>query len=176
MTRLVLLRHLAAVVILPVTVTILVPVWIAQELGVSLRPSETTGGLAVQIVGLQAVGAGIALFVWSLRRFATDGRGTLAPWDPPKMLVVRGPYQYVRNPMISGVMFVLVGEALVLLSWPHAAWAAMFVVLNLVHIPLIEEPRLLRRFGPGYEVYRQAVPRFFPRPRPWRPRFRERRR
>src|SRR5262249_44443651 len=105
-----------------------------------------------------------------LRRFATDGEGTLAPWDPPRRFVVRGPYRFVRNPMISGVILLLFGEALVLMSAPHTVWAASFLVLNLVWIPIVEEPQLERRFGAPYAEYRRHVRRFIPRVRPWHPR------
>jgi protein-S-isoprenylcysteine O-methyltransferase Ste14 len=71
--------------------------------------------------------------------------------------------------MISGVIFVLFGEALVLLSLPHAVWATAFLVLNLLYIPLIEEPQLERRFGDSYREYRRHVRRFLPRVRPWNP-------
>jgi protein-S-isoprenylcysteine O-methyltransferase Ste14 len=59
------------------------------------------------------------------------------------------------------------GEALVLLSWPHAAWAATFVALNLTFIPLVEEPQLEQRFGESYRDYCRHVRRFLPRLRPW---------
>ena len=108
------------------------------------------------------------LFGSSLRRFAGEGRGTLAPWDPPRRLVVRGPYRCVRNPMISGVAFVLVGLALAMRSWPHLIWAAVFGGINLLFIPLIEEPILERQFGEDYRAYRRRVPRFVPLVRPWR--------
>jgi len=109
------------------------------------------------------------LFVASLRRFAGEGEGTLAPWDPPRRLVVRGPYRFVRNPMISGVIFLLFGEALVLLSRPHALWALVFLALNAVYIPLVEEPQLEQRFGDPYREYRANVRRFLPRLRAWEP-------
>jgi protein-S-isoprenylcysteine O-methyltransferase Ste14 len=109
------------------------------------------------------------LFVASLRRFATEGEGTLAPWDPPRRLVVRGPYRYVRNPMISGVVLVLFGEAAVLLSRPHLSWAHLFLGLNAVYIPLLEEPLLAARFGDAYRTYCRHVPRLLPRWRPWDP-------
>ena len=157
------LRHLLAIAILPGTVTILVPLWIARRHDVEPRLADSAGLLILQLAGLVALAVGLVLFVASLRRFATEGRGTLAPWDPPCALVVRGPYRFVRNPLISGVMFVLVGEALLLLSVPHAVWAAMFVGLNLIHIPLIEEPQLERRFGESYREYRRHVRRFVPR-------------
>jgi protein-S-isoprenylcysteine O-methyltransferase Ste14 len=71
--------------------------------------------------------------------------------------------------MISGVIFILFGEALVLLSPPHGVWAASFLVINLIYIPLVEEPLLERRFGDSYREYRRHVRRFLPRLRPWDP-------
>ncbi len=108
------------------------------------------------------------LFIWSLKRFAGEGDGTLAPWDPPRKLVVRGPYRYVRNPMISGVVSVLIGEAGALLSRPNLIWAVEVLVINLIFIPLLEEPQLLDRFGDAYSEYCKHVPRLVPRARPWR--------
>jgi protein-S-isoprenylcysteine O-methyltransferase Ste14 len=71
--------------------------------------------------------------------------------------------------MISGVIFVLFGEALVLVSAPHGTWAVAFLVLNLVYIPLFEEPQLAQRFGDPYREYCRHVRRFLPRLRPWEP-------
>jgi protein-S-isoprenylcysteine O-methyltransferase Ste14 len=175
MSRFILLRHLVAIVILPVSVTALVPSWIAQRYHVVLRAGTSAPAILLQAIGVAALVLGVVLFASSLWRFATDGRGTLAPWDPPRLLVVNGPYQYVRNPMISGVLFVVIGEALFLLSIAHAAWAAFFLAVNIVYIQFVEEPQLARRFGPGYDVYRESVPRFVPRLRPWQPRFRSKR-
>jgi protein-S-isoprenylcysteine O-methyltransferase Ste14 len=70
--------------------------------------------------------------------------------------------------MISGVVFVF-GEALVLRSAPHAEWAAAFLALDLLYIPLLEEPMLAARFGESYLDYRRHVPRFRPRLTPWSP-------
>jgi protein-S-isoprenylcysteine O-methyltransferase Ste14 len=78
--------------------------------------------------------------------------------------------------MISGVIFLLFSEALLLLSPPHAIWAAAFLILNLVYIPLIEEPQLVQRFGEPYREYRRHVRRFLPRLRPWAPEPRSQRR
>ena len=175
MNRFVLLRHMVAIVILPVSVTALVPQWIAERYHVVLRAGTGVPAVVLQMAGAASVLLGVVLFASSLRRFATDGRGTLAPWDPPRLLVVNGPYQYVRNPMISGVLFVVIGEALILLSIAHAAWAAFFLAVNVVYIRFVEEPQLARRFGPGYDVYRESVPRFVPRLSPWQPRFRAKR-
>ena len=161
-------RHAVAIAVLPFTVTVLVPYWIAERGRVAPALGRSAGPLALQALGLALLGAGLVLFVASVRRFASEGTGTLAPWDPPPVFVVHGPYQFVRNPMISGVILLLFGEALVLRSPAHGAWAAAFVVLNVFHIPLVEEPRLERRFGDPYREYRRHVRRFLPRLTPWR--------
>jgi protein-S-isoprenylcysteine O-methyltransferase Ste14 len=161
------LRHGLSVALLPFTVAVGVPLWIARRGGAGLAPGDTAAALALQALGLGTLAVGLVLFVASLRRFVAEGEGTLAPWDPPTKLVVRGPYRWVRNPMISGVIFVLFGEALLLLSWPHVGWALFFLAANLVYIPLVEEPGLERRFGEPYREYRRHVPRILPRLRPW---------
>src|SRR4026209_995470 len=134
-----LVRHLVSIAALPFVVTVVVPVWLARRNNISLSLGTTGLQIVAQSAGVLVLAFGIFLFASSLRRFATEGEGTLAPWDPPRQLVLRGPYRYVRNPMISGVIFVLFGEALVLLSPPHGTWAAAFLALNLIYIPLVEE-------------------------------------
>jgi protein-S-isoprenylcysteine O-methyltransferase Ste14 len=166
---LMLIRHLIAVAVLPFTVAVLIPFWIARRDGIAFGMGASAFAVATQLVGVVGLAAGLLLFGASLRNFAVRGRGTLAPWDPPRTLVVDGPYRYVRNPMIAGVLFVVFGEALVLLSWPHARWALFFLCLNAVYIPLFEEPLLERRFGEPYRDYRRHVGRFIPRARPWVP-------
>jgi protein-S-isoprenylcysteine O-methyltransferase Ste14 len=163
------LRHLVAIAVLPFTVTVLVPVWLARRYATSLAIASSVTGLAGQCAGLVLLAIGGLLFVASLRRFVREGRGTLAPWDPPRRLVVRGPYRYVRNPMISGVVLILFGEASILLSRPHFLWALFFLGINAVYIPLVEEPMLADRFGGDYEEYCRQVPRLVPRPRAWTP-------
>jgi protein-S-isoprenylcysteine O-methyltransferase Ste14 len=161
------LRHLLAVAALPFVVAIVIPTWILRRDG--FAPSLRGGALLlVQLAGLVLLAIGVVLFVTSLRRFATEGDGTLAPWDPPRRLVVRGPYRYVRNPMISGVVFVLLGEAAVLLSRALLEWALLFLAINAVYIPLVEEPMLRQRFGREYDEYRRRVPRLVPRATPWK--------
>jgi protein-S-isoprenylcysteine O-methyltransferase Ste14 len=163
-----LLRHLLAIAVLPFTVTVLVPFWIARRYAVAPALGRSAREVVLQLVGCAVFTVGLLLFLGSLRRFATEGKGTLAPWDPPRALVVRGPYRFVRNPMISGVIFVLFGQALGLLSLPHGVWAAAVLILNLLYIPLVEEPLLEQRFGESYRVYRRNVRRFLPRLRPWK--------
>jgi protein-S-isoprenylcysteine O-methyltransferase Ste14 len=166
---LMLLRHLFAVAALPFVMTVVVPVWLARRDHVSLGPAATLPLLFVQLAGLALIVVGILLFASTLRRFATEGKGTLAPWDPPRKLVVHGPYRYVRNPMISGVLIIILGEALVLLSKSHFWWFLTFFAINAVYIPLLEEPMLQSRFGDSYTEYRRHVPRLIPRFTPWQP-------
>ena len=162
-------RHLLSIAILPFTVTVLIPLWIARRGAVRLEPGGSGARVALQAAGAVLLAVGALLFAASLRRFASEGEGTLAPWDPPRRLVVRGPYRYVRNPMISGIVFVLFGEAAVLLSRAQAGWALAFLAANAIYIPLLEEPMLETRFGEPYAEYRRHVPRFLPRLRPWSP-------
>jgi protein-S-isoprenylcysteine O-methyltransferase Ste14 len=166
---LLLIRHLTAIAALPFVVAVLIPIWIARTSAVRLVLGTTTPHLLTQIAGLALLLVGVSLVVSSLRRFATHGKGTLAPWDPPRNLVIDGPYRYVRNPMISGVVFVLFGEALVLLSGPHVQWALIFLVINFIYIPLLEERQLKERFGEAYLEYCRHVPRLLPRLTPWTP-------
>jgi protein-S-isoprenylcysteine O-methyltransferase Ste14 len=95
--------------------------------------------------------------------FARVGRGTLAPWDPTRKLVAVGPYRYVRNPMISGVALMLLGQAL---FWPSVAiaiWAGLFILINHLYFIFSEEPGLESRFGENYRQYKANVPRWLPR-------------
>jgi len=162
-------RHLLSIALLPFTVAVLIPLSLARSNDISPALGATVPQILGQVIGVLLLVVGLVLFSASLRKFATDGEGTLAPWDPPRRLVVRGPYRYVRNPMISGVVSVLFGEALVLLSRPHFVWALIFLGVNFIYIPLLEEPGLRLRFGDSYVEYCRHVPRLIPRLRPWRP-------
>lgn len=161
-------RNSLAILILPVTMAILVPVWIARGYRTPVVLPATMTGWILAVGGAAAAVLGVALATASVTRFGREGRGTPAPWDPPRELVVRGVYGYVRNPMISGVVLVLVGEALALRSIPHAVWAGGFIVVNAAYIPLVEERGLRIRFGEAYREYCRNVPRLIPRRHPWR--------
>lgn len=107
--------------------------------------------------------------VTTIKQFAHIGAGTLAPWDSTQKLVVQGVYCYVRNPMISGVVFILIGETVLFGSLLLLGWCLLFVIANAVYIPLCEERGLTERFGEAYRVYKQHVPRWIPRVTPWKP-------
>ena len=158
-------RHAFAIVILPVTMTILVPWWVIRGNAFQM-PVLALDWLFV-VAGMIVFAAGFVLFVATVFLFATRGRGTLAPWDPPSRLVIAGPYRYVRNPMIAGVILIIIAESLIFRSLSLAEWAAAFFVINAIYFPLIEEPGLERRFGEEYRRYKRHVRRFIPRIRPW---------
>ncbi len=161
-------RHLRAIGMLPGVAAIAVPAVLLAttdfEIGWGL--DGALGALPV-IAGAALVCAGLALMYRTIALFAHDGDGTLAPWDPTRRLVVRGPYRFVRNPMITGVLCLLLGEAALFGSIGILTWAAAFLAVNAVWFPLVEEPGLRRRFGAEYEAYRRNVPRWLPRRTPW---------
>lgn len=157
------LRHVLSILLLPATVTLFVPYLIFSS-----RPFPPLSSAAA-LLGAVVILCGLALVVVTVRSFATLGRGTLAPWDPPRHLVVAGVYRHVRNPMISGVVLILFGEALGLRSIPLLEWAVGFLAINWIYIPLLEEPMLVGRFGEEYRLYKRNVPRWVPRRRAWVP-------
>ncbi|HEX8906943.1 MAG TPA: isoprenylcysteine carboxylmethyltransferase family protein [Longimicrobiaceae bacterium] len=165
------LRHLLSILVLPFTVTVVVPRWlIARADGVLLGWDLPQPWLTVIVAaGVVIATAGLGLVASTIRLFFTRGGGTLAPWDPPRHLVAEGVYRHVRNPMISGVIAILAGEALAFGTESVARWAVIFAAVNFAYIPLVEEPMLRERFGESYDVYRRHVPRWIPRFRAWDP-------
>jgi protein-S-isoprenylcysteine O-methyltransferase Ste14 len=106
---------------------------------------------------------GVGLMLWCWYDFATRGRGTPAPYDPPEKLVTSGPYRVVRNPMyVAGVTF-LIGLAIVTGAPGLVAYAAMFWLAASLFVLAYEEPALRHRFGADYEEYRRSVPSWVPR-------------
>ena len=152
-------RSLLWAVVLPGTVAVYIP-WRFFGLGdvrLDLHDPMHIGGGALFATGALL----LALCIWE---FAAIGRGTLAPVDPPRELVVAGLYRYVRNPMYLSVATILLGELLLTRSTGLLIFAAAwFVIVNLFVI-FYEEPNLRRRFGTSYEHYVASVGRWVPRP------------
>ena len=111
---------------------------------------------------------GLLLVIWSVRTFYTKGGdGTPGPWRPISNLIISGPYRYVRNPMILGVVDLLLFESALFVSIPLLLWAIVFFVGNIIYFKTFEEKELIKRFGADYEDYKNKVPMLFPKFTPY---------
>ena len=152
------LRSLLYTILIPGTVTVLLPYLIVSATGATV--AAPLGIL--QVLGLLAIALGAAILLRCIWEFMVTGRGTLAPVDPPTQLVVRGLYRYIRNPMYLGAFILLLGEAALFQSFALLQYAiAWFIIINLI-VLFGEEPVLRRRFGDSYERYTAAVGRWVP--------------
>jgi protein-S-isoprenylcysteine O-methyltransferase Ste14 len=149
-------KNLLFTVLVPGTVAVLVPCrLLPRDAELSLR--------GLRPFGLVLILGGAVAYFWCLWHFAGTGRGTPAPIDPPKALVAKGLYRIVRNPMYVGVLAVIFGEA-ILFDSRRLFWYGFWVALGFhVMVVAFEEPALRSAFGPAYEEYRRAVPRWIPR-------------
>ena len=155
------LRWLLAILLLPVNVTVLIPLLLFEL--EPLRSGWLEKGVSL-FVGVLAFG----LCISSVRLFALKGGGgTPAPWDPVAQLIIHGPYRYVRNPMLIGVIVILLCEASFFGSGPLLVYACLFLLANVAYFPLSEEPALLKRYGRAYQQYLDNVPRWIPRLTPY---------
>jgi len=129
--------------------------------GVSeVRPDP---GRPLHLAGLTSIALGTGLLLTCIWEFAHSGRGTLSPADPPRQLVVRGLYRYVRNPMYLSVTLIVMGEvALTLSRGLLLYWVIWFIAVNLL-VRGYEEPALRSKFGPAYDDYTRRVGRWIPR-------------
>lgn len=111
---------------------------------------------------LPVLGVGMFALLWCVRDFHVSGRGTLAPWDPPRKLVVVGLYRCVRNPMYVAVLTILLGWALLYRSWLLVAYVAIVAIIFHFRVVLHEEPWLKKQFGTDWDDYAAQVPRWLP--------------
>jgi protein-S-isoprenylcysteine O-methyltransferase Ste14 len=163
------MKHFRSILVLPGIVLFLIPAliaWIGPPVNIGWR-LELPLSLLPTIAGGLLIFVGIALVVHTIRLFAKAGKGTLAPWDSTEKLVKSGSYRLMRNPMITGVFFILLGEAVFLGSLPIFVWFLIFLVINAFYIPFSEELGLETRFGDEYRSYKEDVPRWIPRRTPW---------
>ena len=151
------LQALLAFVACPGLVAFLIPLWIASG-------SKPAPGIAA----LVALGTGLATLLWCVAAFYIDGKGTLAPWAPPRHLVTTGLYRFSRNPMYIGVLLVLVGWALLYESRALAWYAAAIALAFHLRVILGEEPWLAQQHGAAWIAYEDRVPRWLWQPRPGR--------
>jgi protein-S-isoprenylcysteine O-methyltransferase Ste14 len=150
-----LLRALFAFLALPTVVAGVLPLLI---LGGHFRPGPAAPAGAVLLA------AGLFLLLWCVRDFYVSGRGTLAPWDPPRRLVIVGLYRFMRNPMYVAVLTIVAGWGLAFGSPPLGLYLLVLAAGFHVRVVLSEEPWLRRTFGVEWDEYSQKVPRWLPRP------------
>lgn len=148
-------RAVLAFLALPGVVALAVPWLLARA---------TRARFDLTLGGAVALGLGLALLLWCVVVFYRVGEGSLAPWSPPRHLVVVGPYRWSRNPMYVAVLLLLLGWA-VLFASAALAWYASAVALAF-HLRVVwgEEPWLARQHGAAWTVYAANVPRWWPRP------------
>lgn len=165
-------RHIKAIFLLPAMAAIVVPAGIIAF--TELTDIIDSGWLLAfpfslipLVPGCFFILLGLLLWLKTNLLFARKGKGTLAPWDPPKNLVVAGPYRFVRNPMISGVLSLLLGETLVFGSWPILVFFCLFFMANHFFFIKVEEPKLIERFGHDFRQYMKHVPRWIPHAKSW---------
>ena len=145
-------------VLVPGMIGVFLPYRLAQSPAV--RESMPLGNF--RYVGPLLIVVGGLIYLWCAWDFATTGKGTPAPIDPPKHLVVKGLYRYVRNPMYCGVLCVVLGQAVWFESGQLFIYAGLgFLIFNLF-VLAYEEPVLRRNFGEAYGSYCATVPRWLP--------------
>lgn len=147
--------------ILPVAVLIIVPYYIETDISIP--------HILVLLTGLFIICIGLFVMIMTISLFMRIGKGTLAPWSPTNKLVLDGMYGHVRNPMIIGVLIVLIGESIAILSLHIFIWAVIFFLVNNIFFVIYEEPDLEKKFGIEYQEYKKKVPRWIPRLKPYIP-------
>jgi protein-S-isoprenylcysteine O-methyltransferase Ste14 len=155
---LVLIRTIIYASVFSGIVLIVLPQQILKYVGI-VQP-ETIG--LFQIIGIAAGLAGGAVALWCVFAFAFIGRGTPAPFDPPRRLVIRGPYRFVRNPMYIGAGIFLFGIGLYFEAFAILLYTVILGLIVHLFIIFYEEPVLKHMFGAEYESYRQSVNRWLP--------------
>jgi protein-S-isoprenylcysteine O-methyltransferase Ste14 len=164
-------RHLLSILVAPVVMTLVIPALIVIAAGVRGPDLSSPAMVGLVSAGGLLIAAGLALMIWTITLFDRVGKGTLGVGDllgEPVNLVVRGPYRHVRNPMISGVLCILLGEAAIAASGCLLLWFATFFAFQVTVIRFWEEPHLVGRYGDQYLDYRRNVPAWIPRISAWR--------
>ncbi len=151
-----LLKNLLFTLLVPGTAGMLIPLRIAAR----RIPAPTVE--VWSIIGLVLLAAGAAGYFWCLWEFAATGRGTPAPIDPPRHLVIRGPYRFVRNPIYVSVVAVVLGWAAYFHSTGVFFYAIVLIGAFHLFVVAVEEPTLQHKFGDSYRHYRRTVRRWLP--------------
>jgi protein-S-isoprenylcysteine O-methyltransferase Ste14 len=152
------LKTLIFTILVPGTVTGIVPWLLLQRSGEAVMPP-----LSAWLIGLLPLLIGVVLYFWCAGAFTFIGRGTPAPIDAPVFLVRSGPYRWVRNPMYLAGFSILIGEAILFHSLLLVGYILLIGIVTHLFVVFYEEPRLADQFGESYEAYLHTVPRWLPR-------------
>ena len=153
--------------ILPVIFTVIVPsIFILKFNNHLLAPNSVISGF-ILAVGIFLILLGLGFVVYTNKSFFKVGKGTLAPWDPPKKLVVSDLYRYVRNPMISGLSTIILGESMIFTSIELFGFFIFVVIFNHIYFVYSEEPSLNKKVWKRVTEYKKNVPRWIPHLTPW---------
>ncbi|MDY6916527.1 MAG: isoprenylcysteine carboxylmethyltransferase family protein [Chloroflexota bacterium] len=153
-----LLGTLVFTILAPGAVTALLP-WLLLNSGLALSHQIGTA----RFIGALPLALGAVFYVWTAGDFVVSGHGTPAPVDPPRILVSRGLYRLVRNPMYVGVCLALAGECILFGSPVLLGYSLLVWLLFHLFVVYYEEPHLRKQFGTPYEEYCRLVPRWVPR-------------
>ncbi len=149
------LKNLLFTIVAPGTVAVLVPLMITGG-------ESASSGIALAIAAV-LFGLGGAIYAWCVWDFASFGKGTPAPIDAPKKLIVRGLYRYTRNPMYLGVLTIVLAWSVLFQAVILVLYAVIVAACFHMFILLYEEPHLEREFGSVYSAYKSDVGRWLPR-------------
>jgi len=158
------LLHIRDWLALPFVVTVIIPYFLNS---IAL-PIVKDAPAIFSTIGMVLYTIGISMQLYTTYLFWKYAQGTLAPWQPTQKLVIRGLYKYCRNPMITGVLLMLAGEALFFNARGIMVWTCMFFMMNTMFFIFKEEPDMLARFGEPYREYKKHVPRWLPRLTPYK--------
>jgi protein-S-isoprenylcysteine O-methyltransferase Ste14 len=149
------LKTLLFTLIMPIRIAVLIPLAIALlEYLSSMIPH------VVRNIGFLPLVFGAILYLWCAWDFAFVGGGTPSPDDPPKVLIVKGPYRITRNPMFVGVLLMIIGMAITLKHGAILLYAVVMFLRFQAQLRSTAEPQLRERFGPAFDEYRRRVPRW----------------
>jgi protein-S-isoprenylcysteine O-methyltransferase Ste14 len=161
-------KHVRAIFLLPGMAVVVIPTTILLMTGtdtLDLWHSISATRFILPVLGILFTLFGLMLMVATIRLFVTVGKGTLAPWNTTQRPWCRAFIGTFAIRMISGVMFILFGKAILAAPLSLLIWFGIFVVANVIYIPLVEELGLLKRFGEDYLMCKQNVPRWIGRNR-----------
>jgi len=146
-----LFRAIAAFIALPGLVAFAIPISIGTSINHPMR---------YRLLAAIPLCLGTLLLLWCVREFYNAGRGTLAPWDPPRHLVTTGPYRFSRNPMYVGVVTILAGWCILWDSRTLIIYSALFAIGFHLRVLWFEEPWAARQFGAEWQAYHARVSRW----------------